>query len=71
MKYLRFNGNVMDYSQKDSVQLVNVGMIEMMDNYFGFPVALPSVLITYQSIGSTTCREPVDYSNITKVKQKM
>ena len=34
-----------DYSQKDSVQVVNVKSVEIQKNYFGFPVALPLVLI--------------------------
>ena len=34
-----------DYSQKDSVQVVNVKSIEVEKNYFGYPVALPLALV--------------------------
>ena len=29
------------------MKTVNVAMIKMMDNYLGFPISLPAVLVTY------------------------
>ena len=43
----RFNGNSIEYAQKDAVKTVNVAMIKMMDNFLGFPISLPAVLVTY------------------------
>ena len=46
--------------------MTNVEMVEMTDNYFGFPLELPLVLVSYQR-SSGSCREPVPYSQVNKV----
>ena len=47
--------------------MTNVEMVEMTDNYFGFPLELPLVLVSYvRSSGS--CREPLPYSQVDKVE---
>ena len=38
----------------------------MMDNYFGFPISLPSVLLSYTPNGAS-CQEPLPYNNISKI----
>ena len=52
----RFNGNSIEYAQKDAVKTVNVAMIKMMDNYLGFPISLPAVLVTYVGGAGAACR---------------
>ena len=47
--------------------MTNVEMVEMTDNYFGFPLELPLVLVSYQR-RSGSCREPVPYSQVNKVE---
>ena len=47
--------------------MTNVEMVEMTDNYFGFPLELPLVLVSYQR-SSGSCREPVPYSQVNKVE---
>ena len=46
--------------------MTNVEMVEMTDNYFGFPLELPLVLVSYQR-SSGSCREPLPYSQVNKV----
>ena len=63
----RFAGNILEYGHKESVRVTNVEMVEMTDNYFGFPLELPLVLVSYQR-SSGSCREPVPYSQVNKVE---
>ena len=49
------------------MRVSNVKMIEMTDNYFGFPIELPLVLLSYQR-GSGACREPVTLSDVQKIE---
>ena len=60
-------GNVFEYGQREAVRVTNVAMIEMKENYFGFPIDLPVVLLTYQR-GSSSCREPVTFSQVKKIE---
>ena len=49
------------------MRVTNVEMVEMTDNYFGFPLELPVVLVSYQR-SSGSCREPLPYSQVNKVE---
>ena len=62
----RFHGNIFEYGQKDAVKVINMKSVEMMDNYFGFPISLPSVLLSYTPNGAS-CQEPLPYNNISKI----
>ena len=60
-------GNILEYGQREAVRVTNVKTVEMMDNYFGFPLELPLVLLSYQR-GSGSCREPVTFSQVNKIE---
>ena len=62
----RFHGNIFEYGQKDAVKVINMKNVEMMENYFGFPISLPSVLLSYTPNGAS-CQEPLAYDNISKI----
>ena len=62
----RFQGNIFEYGQKDAVKVINMKNVEMMENYFGFPISLPSVLLSYTPNGAS-CQEPLAYDNISKI----
>ena len=64
--FFRFTGNILEYGHKEAVRVTNVEMVEMTDNYFGFPLELPLVLVSYQR-SSGSCREPLPYSQVNKV----
>ena len=67
MFFSRFSKNVLDYAQKDAINIFNMKKVTMIENYFGFPLGLPVVLVSYQQ-GPSSCRYPVPYSNISMIK---